>query len=130
MGCEYKASCKECGKRFRVREGGGFTFHLLHCNKCGNERSIGFEKLGEIHYRYLKGLSGPYSVATSSSDRLIQQNFTGTPLSEEEYQASVENIVGKCKCGGQFEFNAPLRCPKCKSTNLNVDLEKPSLYYD
>jgi Zn finger protein HypA/HybF involved in hydrogenase expression len=130
LGCEYKATCKECGKRFRIHEGGGFAFHLLHCNKCGKERSISFERLGEIHYRYLKGLSGPYSIATSSSDRHIQQNYAGTPLSEEEYYVSVEKIVGKCRCGGQFEFNASARCPKCKSTNLDVDRKEPSICYD
>ena len=120
MGGRFEAVCEKCEERFFISKGGGFNFHLLHCDKCGKENSISFDKLGEVHFRYIKGLDTPYSVATSSSDLYIQQNYTGKPISEKEYHKSVERIVGKCKCGGQFKFDAPPRCPKCRSSNLSI----------
>jgi len=26
--------------------------------------------------------------------------------------------IARCSCGGRFSEEAPVRCPKCKSTNL------------
>ena len=118
MGTEYRAKCKKCGKKFTVSDGGGFFFHLLHCNKCGKEKSISFDKIGEPHLRYIKGLGTPYCGASSKHDEYILKNYPGEPLSEEEYHKAVEKIAGKCKCGGQFRFNAPPRCPKCRSAEL------------
>ena len=120
MGSAFQAVCKKCKEEFFIKKGGGFRFHLLRCDKCGDESSISFDKLGEVHFRYIKGLDTPYCAATSSSDRYIQQNCTGEPISGEEYHKSVEEIVGKCKCGGQFKFDAPPRCPKCRSSNLSI----------
>jgi hypothetical protein len=80
MGQTYTAICDACGSKFEVNEGGGFFFHLLHCEKCGKEKSIGFEDLGEIHLRYIKGLPGPYCMASSETDKLIQEKYQGPPL--------------------------------------------------
>lgn len=41
--------CSKCGTKFKVSEGGGFTFHVLHCDKCGMEKRTEFNELGEIH---------------------------------------------------------------------------------
>lgn len=32
-----------------VSEGGGFCSLLLHCDKCGKEKNIGFDELEENH---------------------------------------------------------------------------------
>ena len=122
MGTGYRATCEKCGKKFDVNDGGGFFFHLLHCNKCGKEKSISFDKIGEPHLRYIKGLGTPYCIASSQHDEYIQKNYPGEPLSEKEYHKAVEKIGGKCKCGGLFRFNAPPRCPKCRSTKFVADM--------
>jgi len=57
MGSESSARCLDCDEAFTVCEGGGFFFHLLRCDRCGAGKSIPFDKLGELHLRYLKGLS-------------------------------------------------------------------------
>ncbi|QKG78741.1 hypothetical protein [Tenuifilum thalassicum] len=129
MGYEYKAKCKKCGKKFIVREGGGFFFHLLHCEKCGKEKSLMFNKIGDAHFQYLKGLNQPYSIATSSSDKLIQETYPGEAISIESYDDIVEKVAGLCKCGGQFRLDAPARCPKCKSTDYENTYEH-GLCYD
>ena len=61
MGHIVEAKCLDCGEKFEIEHGGGFFFHLLRCDKCGKTESIGFDKLGELHLQYLKGLPGPYS---------------------------------------------------------------------
>ncbi len=55
MGSANAAQCLECGKAFTVSHGSGFFFHLLRCGECGRTRAIGFDELGDLHLRYLKG---------------------------------------------------------------------------
>ena len=40
MGSLYTAKCKKCNHEFGVRDGGGFIFDLIRCEKCGNTRDI------------------------------------------------------------------------------------------
>jgi DNA-directed RNA polymerase subunit M/transcription elongation factor TFIIS len=91
MGREYWVICSKCGEHFPVREGGGFFFHLLHCSKCGKEKSVGFDKLNKA------------GIAICFQDDLI------------------ENYVGKCDCGGKFKFSSKSRCPKCHSSKYMED---------
>lgn len=130
MGCRYDLKCARCGNNFGVNESRGFFFHLLHCDSCGEELSVGFDEIGEAHSRYLKGLPGLYCIASSESDKFVRDNYPGEPLSEEEYHVMVEQIAGTCSCGGSFTFDAPPSCPKCGSTELEYDPKGPSLMYD
>jgi hypothetical protein len=54
MGLRPGAVCSICGKRFTVNDGGGFFFHLLHCDACGKAKEIAFDKLGEMHLRCIR----------------------------------------------------------------------------
>ena len=36
---------------------------------------------------------------------------------------SVTEAAGTCDCGGRFTTDAPLRCPSCRSTELDVEHE-------
>ena len=118
MGHTTTTKCLNCGNKFFVDHGGGFTFHLLRCDKCGKAKSIGFDKLGDLHVRYVKGLPGPYCIASAQHDRAIQKNASVKPISEKEYHKGAEVKAGKCRCGGRYRFDAPPRCPKCRSTKL------------
>jgi hypothetical protein len=130
VGRSFGAICDECGARFTVNDGGGFAFHLLHCDKCGKEKHLPFEDIYEAHCRYLKGLPGPYCIATMDHDKEVQEQHPGPPLSEEEYHAEVERVAGGCHCGGRFTFDAPARCPKCRSSSCrrNPDGEGEVMY--
>ena len=130
MGSSIKVTCADCGTFYTSRQGGGFMFHLLHCDKCGNEKSIRFNELGEIHLKYLKGLNAPYCVATAGHDRYIRENYPGDPIDEGEYHRLVEEFAGKCECGGKYTFNAPSRCPNCRSTNTEVVQDGDFILYD
>ena len=112
MGSGFTALCKKCGYKFEASIGGGFFFHLLHCNKCGGKKSIGFDEIGEAHLQYLKGLKIPYSVVSQEYDEFVRKNYPGDSISKEEYHRIIDELAGKCKCGGQFKIDAPPRCPK------------------
>jgi hypothetical protein len=117
MGQLFQAKCNECGQEFRVSQGGGFTFHVVRCEDCGETKSIGFEELGELHVRYLKSQTVPYSIATAEVDDLARKLSSGPPITEEEYNAGVESAAGHCRCGGKYTLGASPRCPKCGSTD-------------
>ena len=117
MGTATGHICQACGTRFGVRDGGGFFFDLLHCDRCGRTQSVGHEELGDIHLRFVKGLPGPYTVGRTAMDRRIQREYPGEPLSRDEYHAAAEATLDPCPCGGRFRYGAPPRCPKCGSTS-------------
>jgi len=79
-----------------------------------------FSEVGDIHVMYVKRLKGPYCVASAYMDRMIQNDPTIVPIDEDIYHLGVEDYAGKCACGGAFTFEAPPRCPKCKSDNYEV----------
>jgi hypothetical protein len=116
MGRSSGYICRTCGTRFTVDEGGGFFFDLLHCDTCGDARSVGHEELGDIHLGFVKGLPGPYAVSRAASDRRIQREYPGAPLSRDEYHAAAEATLDPCACGGRYRYEAPARCPGCRST--------------
>ncbi|MBN2355274.1 hypothetical protein JXO59_04135 [candidate division KSB1 bacterium] len=118
MGILIETKCLDCGRFFNRQEGGGFSFHLLRCDKCGKLKAIGFKKLGELYLRFLKGLKRPYAMATSEHDEYVQKRVTVEPISEDEYYNKIEEIAGHCRCRGKYTFDAPPRCPHCRSTNL------------
>lgn len=117
MGCTFKATCRDCRLNFEASEGGGFFFHQLQCDRCAEVKAISFEEIGEPHLKYLKGLPGPYCIASSKSDENVQKTYPGEPVTEEQYHRFVEQMAGICGCGGQFKFDAPIRCPQCRSSN-------------
>ena len=99
MGHTLKARCLDCGYRFSISRGGGFFFHLLRCEWCGETKTIRFDELG------------------------------GNPsIRGEECNRKVEALAGKCECGGQFLFDAPPRCLKCRS--IHIEEGEVTIMYD
>lgn len=129
MGYSREAKCLDCGNTFTVSRGGGFFFHLLRCRKCGKTKTVGFDEIEEIHNRYLKGLSRPYSVATSGHDEEVRKDKDIEPVSKKEYNREIERFAGNCECGGKYAFNAPVRCAKCFSRNFE-ELDHVITCYD
>ncbi len=132
MGSASGYICRTCGARFHVRSGGGFFSDLLHCDTCGEAKSVGHQELGDIHLRFVSGLPGPYAVARSEMDRRIQREYPGEPLTRAEYHAAAEATVDACSCGGRFRYDAQARCPECRSTSeqWDRDPEAPGMFYD
>jgi len=112
MGHIVEAKCMKCGNFFRISHGGGIHFHLLRCNKCGETKSIGFDKIHELHQRYMKGSS------LSKHEKELLKNEDIKPIGTNEYYKEIENLTGNCKCSGKFTFKASPRCPKCRSKDI------------
>ncbi len=115
-----------------VRNGGGFFFDLLHCDACGESKGISHESLGDIHLRFIKGLLRPYAVARAAMNERIRQEFQGEPLDRVGYHEAAELTLEPCACGGHFRYDAPARCPKCRSTSENWvrDRAARGMHYD
>ncbi len=119
MGYTISATCRECGCRFKVKYGGGFVYHQLRCDRCGEAISVGFHELGDLHLRYVKELpKRPYAFATSERDIHIKDHVKCKYISKKDYYKGVEEFAGKCVCGGDFTMDAPPRCPKCRSDEI------------
>lgn len=41
-----------------------------------------------------------------------------------ERQSKIEKALKPCECGGDFKFNAPHRCPKCRSVVALAEIAK------
>ena len=118
MGCQVNAKCLDCGNTFTVDQGGGFRFHLVRCDKCGKTKSIGFNKLGDLHLKYLNGLPGSYSIMSSDHDEYVRMHVPLEPISEDDYHKGIEALSGNCRCGGKYTLDALPRCPECRSKNI------------
>jgi len=96
--------------------------------RCGQKREVAFNELSELHVAYLKGLGGPYSLVTAKHDDEVYAAFTGEPIDEAEYHAGINRFAGSCRYGGEYQLEAWTRCPKCGSTDYNLD--GPVMIYD
>lgn len=130
MGSASGYVCRACGATFTVRDGGGFFFDLLHCDRCGRTMSVKHQDLGHIHLRFVKGLPGPYAVARASMDRRIQAEYPGEPMSRSEYRAAAEATLDPCACGGRYLYAAPPRCPTCRATSEMWERTGARAFYD
>lgn len=118
MGYQVEARCHECGSSFTIDYDGGMFFHLVRCDRCGKTKSIAFAELGVLHLGYLKGLSGHYIIASEKHNKKLREHSHVEPISEDEYHRAVEATAGTCRCGGNYYFDAPPRCPNCRSTQI------------
>lgn len=118
MGMSQSMCCNGCGEEFTWDDGGGFTFHLLHCDRCGLPRSVGFDEIKSLQAAYLKGTGGVWSVATAEGDRAVAEDYGGEPIDQDGYHVGIEKVLSTCDCGGSFRFDAPRRCPRCGSQDV------------
>jgi hypothetical protein len=112
--------------------GGGFWFDLLHCDQCGQDRNLAHEDLGEIHLAFVKGLRTPYALSRAAFDRHVQATYPGAPLDRDAYHAAAEATLEPCECGGRFRYDAPARCPTCRSSSdeWEIDRRFGTMFYD
>jgi len=157
MGSSYHVTCVQCGHTFDVMKGDGWYFHLLRCDSCGLVRTVNFKEVKEARLRLIKGGPEPLRTrafddfttwlkaaqpktpfwskfrgkkASTDLDNEIKDIYARAPFSAEEYRKAVERVAGTCPhCGGSFKFDAPPRCPKCRSTELKYDTA-PFVMYD
>ncbi len=124
MGQMFEATCQSCRKEFVASEGGGFAFESLRCAACGEATAVSFERIGTPYLAYLKGLNCVLPEPNGADG----QSYPGEPIGEAEYHRAVEAIAGACECGGRFTFDAPLRCPTCRSDQ--IERGRTTMHFD
>jgi hypothetical protein len=125
MGESHMVVCSDCGQHFRMTSGPGMKFLVLHCDKCGRDKGIGFDAFGASLEQTSEGV-GPYN--------LEQARDMDWPAAIRSQRAAlrqrVESIAGPCPCGGAFTLDAPARCPDCSSDQFVVDANDEPILYD
>jgi len=119
MGAEYRGRCNACGTTFTYKESGGFCFHVLRCDTCGRSKMVEHDKPDGPDALFSRDLS---SDLESPADEPAGPIDRGTDV------AAVERKVRPCRCGGRYRFDAPPRCPRCRSTD--IDRGEITLLYD
>lgn len=122
MGCSYKAKCRDCGTDCTVDDGPGMFTSLLRCDKCGHNNHVS---------EYDFDISEFSKAAGAVYEQMLNYPvLRGAKLAlpERPTVKELETLAAPCMCGGKYSSDAPPRCPKCFSTNLEIgDIR---LYYD
>ena len=84
-------------------------FAVLRCETCGAEVEVSMEEAGE-RFAY-------------DGERDALRGYAGSMMDIATRKHSAE-------CSGQCTFDAPARCPACKSTRLEFDQEADMIMYD
>ncbi len=128
MGHIAPAKCLDCGEAFRVRQGGSFTSHLLRCDACGKTRLVHLKESHQLRSRHGQGCLDE-EISRESGRHSEESDSAGIePVTEADYRQELESLVGTCECGGRHTFDAPARCPSCRS--VCVELGRPTILYD
>ena len=112
MGHTYQATCRACGHEFKASEGGGRRFERLRCDACGAAQTIAHKEIGEPFEQYVRDLEATWDIDPDEEARRAEEQVSAA------FHRAVESMVGRCSCGGQFRFGAPVRCPECRSPDI------------
>lgn len=65
-------------------------------------------------------------------DAEIKATYPGRALTRAEYRAAAEATLDRCACGGTYRYDAPPRCPGCRSTpdRWDEDPDGPMMFID
>lgn len=104
MGRVFDPKCRSCGHEWRGEVvGGSMRAVSYRCDRCGAVGHVTNEDLvraGLFEGRSVWGLT----------------------------RLQAEKVLGTCSCGGAFDIDAPARCPRCHSDD--VDLGGPRAMVD
>lgn len=51
------------------------------------------------------------------AEKFFSINIISKLLNDHDFEDK-NCVLGTCKCGGKYRWGAPVRCPKCRSTNI------------
>jgi DNA-binding cell septation regulator SpoVG len=137
MGESYEAVCRDCLHSFEASDGGGFLFLGLHCTVCGEFTTVAHELIPGAREQLQRTISEALGVDLSSAKGPIAFPVDAAKRSRvkeafleavNRFDEAVEAVVGRCSCGGRFSELATVRCPACKSKNIQQT--GPSTIYD
>lgn len=117
-----KVRCIRCSTLFEVGQAAGLTHHLLHCNRCGREKTLKTEEILQI-FSHTKYGTLSHSPSYKGNPRTASEALD-TLVNDPKYRFLVEHHAGLCICGSLFKFPGKARCPRCRSSVYRI--ESPS----
>ena len=99
MGSRSEASCLDCGESFMMSEGGGFSFHLVRCDACGETKSVGFDELASF-ICVSERATRAYSMVSAEHDRYVRVHAPVEPISEQEYWPESKPRLDRARTAG------------------------------
>ena len=119
MGCSFKATCNDCRLDFDASEGGG-----LLSSTCCDVIAVASPSPSAL----TRSVSRTFSISrvflvriVSTRQRATRSSVSRIPANRSQRNntiEAVERLAGKCQCEGQFQFDAPIRCPRCRSSRI------------
>ena len=148
MGTAFDCRCNDCGREFKVVQGGGFSFIHVCCDGCGDTQSVPrfappspqapamtstVQRMGEVLKSIMPGQGKAFGGAPKLSEAQIRAYLgerpwarQGDAWSPEEWQTLL-TVLDACPCGGHWvEPESPSggkphalhRCPHCRSQSF------------
>ena len=112
MGESHMVVCSDCGHRFRMTSGPGMKFLVLHCDKCGCDKGIGFDAFGTSLEQTSDGV-GPYNL-----ERARDMDWpAGSGPSGLRYANTWRRSQGRALVAGPLPWTLPPAAPIAAPTN-------------
>jgi hypothetical protein len=98
MGGMLEVSCRECGVTSNQIDGPTMSGFNPRCERCGRSRHVSIMALLD---------TDPPGIEPASSEAWRLRH------------ARIPEVAGSCTCGGRFSEDAPIRCPQCRTTEVD-----------
>jgi len=121
-----RVTCIKCNFPFEIVEAEDLCSHLLHCVRCGREKTLGFKEIIDHYNRHLRTIGAPALSPVSRNAGAMQRLIQTLSLDEKKYTFMVEHLAGVCVCGAVYKLSARPRCPKCRSVTLRKESGSPA----
>jgi hypothetical protein len=128
MGWKWEAVCRACNKEFWASWGHSRRNWELRCEDCGERSGFGRSSTGpgpppdSLHPTHAAEDQAFTELPEDAPGRdLLPRTIDLVRMTAEwaDWQQRAEAwFKVRCKCGGRYTFDAPERCPKCRSTDL------------
>jgi hypothetical protein len=125
MAWMWRAICNRCETRFDAAWGHSRRGYCFRCAECGRPHGVPKDEVEEPPGSNFD-LSQVVAEVEPKPKRTLEElldELVNRPPSPEwlAWQQRVEATLPACACGGRYRFNAPSRCPKCRSDDHRKD---------
>lgn len=119
MGHAYEYRCSRCRKKELIHFGCGMGAKVFHCDSCGKENFVPLIELWKNSSRISKTTNDKNS--NLNFDPLINpESLKKDVKSLDAYLSVIEDLIGRCSCGGRW---SPIAQPSCPSCGIMIPLE-------
>jgi hypothetical protein len=125
MAWVWRAICNHCETSFDAAWGHTRSGYCFRCGECGRPHFVLKEEVEKppgtdfgLSQVVEQSESKPKRTLEELSNELLNRSPSRAYLA---WQERVEAVLPVCICGGRFRFNAPSRCPQCRSDDHRQD---------